>query len=255
VNRPPAGETPPLAGIRVVVTRAADRARDLTDRLEALGATVVGAPTIATADPADGGAALAAALDRLESFDWLVVTSPNGAERVAGAVRRCGTRGPRVAAVGAATAAALGLGRPADLVPAHAVAEALVEAFPHGTGHVLVVQGDLARLVVAEGLTGKGWQVETAVAYRTQPARPPAELVGDVAAADVVVFTSGSTVRGFLAAFGRDACPPLVVSIGPVTTGVAEQAGLPVTRTAAPHTVEGLVTAVCEAVAARGSTG
>jgi uroporphyrinogen-III synthase len=239
----------------VVVTRAADRAGDLTDRLEAMGATVIGAPTIAITDPADGGAALAAALHRLGSFDWVVVTSPNGAARVADALRRCGQGAPCVAAVGAATAEALGLGRSADLVPAHAVAEALVAAFPEGPGRVLVVQGDLARPVVVEGLMGKGWDVETAVAYRTRPARPPTELVGDVAAADVVVFTSGSTVRGFLAAFGREACPPVVVSIGPVTTGVAEEEGLPVTRTASPHTVDGLVAAVCEAVEAHRSSG
>jgi len=73
----------PLAGRTVVVTRAADQAGPLVERLRDLGATVVEVPTVAVVAPADGGAALADAAGHLERYDWVVVTSANGARRFA----------------------------------------------------------------------------------------------------------------------------------------------------------------------------
>ena len=76
-----------LAGHTVVVTRATDQAGALAVALAERGATVVELPVVAIDDPADGGVALDAALDaaleRGSAAGWLVVTSPNGARRVA----------------------------------------------------------------------------------------------------------------------------------------------------------------------------
>ena len=76
----------PLDGVRVVVARARAQSAGLVEALEKQGATAVAVPVIEIQDPADGGAALRAGLDALTSGDWLVITSPNGATRVAAAL-------------------------------------------------------------------------------------------------------------------------------------------------------------------------
>lgn len=237
--------TRPLAGCRVVVTRPPHQMAPLTRRLEALGATVVELPVIAVVDPADGGAALVDALGRLDQFDWLVVTSPNGARRVAPALADRPAGRPLVAAVGTATATALG--RPADLVPADQIAEGLVEAFPEGPGRVLLAQAADARPIIAETLTARGWEVETVAAYRTAIAPP--ELVDDpqwqearraAESADATLFTSGSAVRGWRVAVGAPP-PGIAVAIGPATADVARQEFLKISHVAAEHSLDGVV--------------
>jgi uroporphyrinogen-III synthase len=241
----------PLAGRGVVVTRAAERAGALAARLTALGADVIEVPTVTVVEPADGGAALRVRLAVVEDYDWVVVTSPSGAERVAAAVasvRRARGR-VRVGAVGPGTAAALeASGVAADLVAARSVAEGLVDAFPSGTGRVLLAQAAAARPVVAVGLTAKGWNVDAVVAYRTVPARPAPAVVAAARRADAITFTSGSTVTAYLEAAGVSAVPPVVVCIGPITAAAAIAAGVPVRAVADPHTLDGLVAATVEAL-------
>ena len=86
-----------------MVTR--ERPGELAATLASRGADVVHLPLISVVDPADGGAALRRALDELGRFDWLVVTSPAGAERVGAAAAM--TTQVKLAAVGTATATAL----------------------------------------------------------------------------------------------------------------------------------------------------
>jgi uroporphyrinogen-III synthase len=247
------GVTPtPLAGRHVVVTRAADQADGLVEALQALGAQVIRLPLIDIVDAPDGGRALAEALERLDSVDWLVVTSPNGAQRVAGVLADRPPGRPHVAAVGRATEEALG--RAADLVPADQIAEGLLAEFPRGEGRVLLIQPDSARPVLAEGLTARGWRVLPVVAYRTAVA--PESLTTDAAwrdardaavVADAVVFTSGSTVRGWANAVGPST-PPVVVAIGPATAAVAAELGLSVTAVASDHSTGGLLSALADAI-------
>ena len=80
-------ERRPLFGRRVVVTRTRAQASALSRALREAGADPIEVPVIAISDPADGGAALQSAVRSLGSYDWVVVTSPNGAERVLGALR------------------------------------------------------------------------------------------------------------------------------------------------------------------------
>ncbi|NLA35477.1 MAG: uroporphyrinogen-III C-methyltransferase, partial [Actinobacteria bacterium] len=122
----------PLFGRSIVVTRAPQQASRLTDRLHDRGASVLGVPTIDIVDAADGGAGLRAALDRVGDYEWLVVTSPNGAARTLAALgdaRRLA--GVKLAAIGPGTAEVLtrSLLTP-DLLPDRYVAEGLLEAFP-----------------------------------------------------------------------------------------------------------------------------
>lgn len=246
-------ETRPLFGRRVVVTRARSQASALVEPLAALGAAVVEAPVIEIGDPADGGAALAAAVAALSDYDWVVVTSPNGAERLLAAVRAAGRDarafgGARLAAIGSGTAEALGAaGLVPDLVPPRFVAESLLEALPDppaGGGRLLLARAAVGRDVLPDGLAARGWSVDVVEAYRTRQVGLDEERAAAVAGADIVTFTSSSSVTGLVSAIGRDAIPPVVATIGPVTSATAREHGLTVEIEAAEHTVDGLVEAL-----------
>ena len=218
-----------LEGRRIALTRPEPGA--LGERLTTLGAHVVHVPLIAIDDPADGGAALRRALARLRSFDWLVVTSANGARRAGPTARSHPT--VRLAAVGRATAGALAAaaGRPVDLVPAVERAEGLLAAFPAVPSRVLVAQADRAGRTLADGLSAAGHTVEVVVAYRTVERAPTADESEALAAADAVVLSSGSAASVYAASVGLRA-RPLVVTIGRVTAGAARRCGLTVAQVA-----------------------
>ena len=179
-----------------------------------------------------------------------MVTSANGARAVLGALpdaRRAA--GVGVAAIGPATAAVLATGHlPADLVPDAYVAEALLDAFPPpgapGRRRVLIARAAVARDVLPDGLARAGWRVDVVEAYRTVGVDPPPVLVDAAAAADVVTFTSPSTVERFVAAVGPGRVPSAVACIGPVTAAAARAAGLEVAVEAPTFTVDGLVDAL-----------
>ena len=231
----------PLFGRRVVVTRARAQASSLVETLRALGAETIELPTIEIAGEPLGDLTPAA-------YDWVVFTSVNAVERVFAGLRDARAFGAaQVAAVGPGTAGALAArGVVADLVPASAVAEALVEAFPAGAGRVLLPQAAAARPVLAEGLRAKGWTVDVVEAYRTVPARPTDEALAEAAKADAIAFTSSSTVTSWLALGAT--LPPVVACIGPVTAATAAEHGVPVTVVATEHTVDGLVEALLSAL-------
>ncbi len=217
-----------------MVTRAADQASKLADRLRQLGATVVLAPTIRFE-------LVSFALP--EDLDWVVVTSPNGVA----ALTDLGTA--RLAVVGPGTAeAAVAAGFTVSLVPARSMAESLVEAFASGPGRVAVVQADIARPVAVDGLRAKGWDVTAVTAYRTIAVDAEPTVIDAIASADAITFTSGSTVRSFVAAYGVDRLPGNVISIGPVTTEACAEFGITVTSTASEHTIDGLVAATVESL-------
>ena len=71
-----------------------------------------------------------------------------------------------------------------------------------------------------------------------------------MATADVVTFTSSSTVARFVEAFGLDAVPPVVACIGPITAATARDLGLHVDVEAPVHTIDGLVDALVGYLAA-----
>lgn len=248
-------EDRPLFGRTVVVTRTRSQAGRLSARLREAGAAVVEVPVIAVEDPADGGAALRAAVSRLRGadgaagYDWVVLTSPNGAERFCTSLRDGrDLAGVRLAAIGPGTAAVLADHHLlADLLPERFVAESLLAAFPDpppGGGRVLLARAEVARDVLPEGLRERGWTVDVVDAYRTVPAPVDDADRDRVAAADVVTFTSSSTVERFLEAVGPDAVPPVVACIGPVTAATARARGLAVDVEATEHTIAGLVDAL-----------
>ncbi len=255
----------PLTGRSVVVTRARAQASSLVARLVDLGADVVELPVIAIEDPDDDGAALASAADRALAgdYEWVVVTSANAVVRMIDVLDgRALPASTRWAAVGTSTAKSLMVrGVVPDLVPERAVSDALVEVFPVGAWpasapgpptderRVLFLRAERVRDVVVPGLTQKGWRVDEAVAYRTVAGAVDPDAVARATAADAVAFTSSSTVERTVDLLGTDGVPPVIVSIGPVTSEAVSGAGLEVMVEAEPHTLDGLVAAVVTALA------
>lgn len=253
-------EDRPLLGWRVVVSRSRRQASRLSLALAAAGAIPVEVPAIEIAEAGDGGAALDAALRRITTFDWVAFSSANAVEKVFDRLvdaREFG--GVRVAAIGGETARALAdRGVVADLVPAVAVAEELAAAFgeaPSGGASVLVPQGDRARPALAEALGSLGYRVETVEAYRTvQPSLDPGARAL-VAGAHALTFTSGSTVEGLCSLVGPEALPPVIASIGPVTSRAITERGLRVDAQASRATVESLVEALAAYASGRPRPG
>jgi uroporphyrinogen III methyltransferase/synthase len=236
-------ERAPLFGRTVVVTRAREQASELRTRLEQLGADVVELPSI-TIEPVEF------AVPDLAAFAWIVFTSANGVHAFFGSGLHAAGRDARalahvqVAAIGPGTADALrAYGIVADLVPGRFVAEALVDAFPAGSGRVLIARAEVARDALPEGLARKGYDVDVLVVYRTIAAPPDDAALARVRnGVDAITFTSSSTVTNFVDMVGLPAPQPLVVSIGPVTSETARSRGLRVDVEADPHTIDGLVT-------------
>lgn len=237
----------PLEGRTVLITRALDQVGDLADGLADLGATVLAVPTIAIADPADGGAALRTAAASVDTYDWVIVTSPNGADRLLAALSSA-ARPRRIAAIGPGTARRLRSGGlEPDLVPARSSGEGLLAEFsdrPPGGGRVLLARAAVARDVVPDGLRARGWVVDVVEAYRTIVPVPQDTDLSRVRQADTVVFTSSSTVRNFVAMFGAAAAPGTVCTISPVTSATARALGLTVTVEATDHTIPGVLAAL-----------
>ncbi|MEX2294523.1 MAG: uroporphyrinogen-III C-methyltransferase [Acidimicrobiales bacterium] len=246
-------ERRPLFGKRIVVTRAPEQASQLSDALRAAGAAPIEVPVIEVADPVDGGEALRMAASALPRYDWVVVTSPNGARRLLAAVRDRGGDArafgaSKIAAIGPGTAAVLATsGIDVDLLPKEFVAEGLLEALGspiNGRSTLLLARAETARDVLPDGLRANGWEVEVVDAYRTIPATITAQQRVAVAGADAITFTSASTVERFLAAFDHNAVPAVVACIGPITAAAAREHGLRVAVEAPMSTIAALVDAL-----------
>jgi uroporphyrinogen-III synthase len=205
--------------MRVIVTRPRSQAGPLVARLEERGHDVVECPLIEVVplsdEPVDAG-----------GYDWLIVTSPNGADEIA----RRGRNLPRLAAVGPGTAERLrehGL-EPA-FVPRVSSQDGLLAEFPRPAGRVLFAAAENARRRPIDEL-----DADYVALYATRllaPEPPPG---------DVVVLASGSAARAYAAIGGRAPA----VSIGPQTSRVAESVGLTVAAEAGSHDLDGLLTAV-----------
>ncbi|MCI0432113.1 MAG: uroporphyrinogen-III synthase [Gemmatimonadetes bacterium] len=240
-----------LSGRRIVVTRAAHQAESMATAVFAAGGEPVLVPAIVVAPP-ESPTALDDALRRLTGHDWVLFTSANGVEASFARAEALGLDTDdwgrvRVAAVGPATAGALARwGVRTRAIPDEHRAERVVDVLGGLPGaRVLLLRGDLAGSDLPRALEARGARVHDVVAYRTLPAPPDARAAQQVSGADVVTFTSASTVRGLAVVLGpswRDTLAGRVIaSIGPATSAAAREMGLRVDVEAVPHTVPGLI--------------
>ncbi len=247
----------PLFGKRIVVTRAAGQARELSEKLSALGADAIELPVISLVPPLDTKP-LDDAIARLEHFDWILFTSVNGVrffldrlDLSSGDLRRL--RG-KLCAIGPATRRALeDLHLKVDLVPEEYVAESVAASFARldlRGAKVLLPRAEAAREVLPEALRAMGAEVEVVSAYRNViPPEAEAKVrelfAPDKPKPDWVTFTSGSTVENFLALAGAHALAGVrCASIGPVTTASLRAHGIEPAVEAAKYTIDGLVAAL-----------
>jgi uroporphyrinogen III methyltransferase/synthase len=243
----------PLHGKRVVVTRARAQASELARRLASLGAEPVELPAIRI-EPRIDSKEVRQAIESLHSYALVCLTSPNGVRLLFEAMAEQGRdaralANATVAAIGPGTAAALAeRGVIPDVVPERFVAEALVEALAKldlNGKPALLARAAEARDVLPDALRDRGAEVDVVTLYETTAEKPEPEALERVAEADYVTFTSSSTVRNFVQAVGdgipRDA---RVVTIGPVTSDAAREAGLSINVEAERHDIDGLVEAL-----------
>jgi uroporphyrinogen-III synthase len=207
--------------VKVIVTRPKEQAGPLVDQLEARGHEVVACPLIEI-EPTGP--------ERIDTslYEWVIVTSPNGARELA---RRLAGPLPRIAAVGPGTAEALrACGIEPAFVPRNSSQDGLLDEFPATRGRVLFAAAEGARRGPVERLGA-----DFVPLYRTRLVRPVEPPSGDL-----VVLASGSAARSFAELGVSVPC----VTIGPETTRVAEACGIEVVAEAETHDLDGLVSAV-----------
>src|SRR5947209_16220433 len=249
-------ETRPLLGKRIVVTRTRKQASVLSTKLRALGAHVIELPTIRI-EPPGNLRAFAELVQDAHVYDWIVFTSANGVDaffeiffKLYDDGREIG--GARIATIGPATAQRVkDFHLHVDLQPDEFVAEAVVSELQKQGGvenlRILLVRAEKARDVLAKQLSGLGAIVDEGLAYRTAPETRDTtgvrrQLLEE--GADLITFTSSSTVENFLALGLPWPKGMQVASIGPVTSKTARDHGLKIDIDAQRHDIGGLVQAV-----------
>ena len=245
----------PLFGRKIVVTRAADQAAELSDRLRALGADTIELPVIALDPPVDP-APLDHAIDHLADYDWLIFTSANGVrfflDRLDRSPHDLRSLKARICAIGPATRKAVEeLHLKVDRMPEEYVGESLVKAFASENlagKRILLPRAAVARDVIPVELAKLGAQVDVVEVYRNVvPPNAPsrAHEIFSSGKPDWITFTSSSTVKNLLAIAGREALDGVrIASIGPVTSATLCAHGLKVDAEAKQFTLDGLLEAI-----------
>ena len=252
----------PLAGKRVVVTRAPEQSQELVDALENLGAEVLLMPTVSFAPPEDSSE-LDATMKNKKDFDWILFTSQNAVRFVfqraceLTPVRPAQPPKPLVAAVGVATAqAARNLDLRVDFVAQTQTGESLAaELRDQMVGkRVLLPRSDRVDDRLPDALREAGAQVKEVVAYRTlRPASLDPEILSAVRKAEVaaIVFASPSAyhnLAAFVPAAELNALSERVqfAAIGSTTTRALREAGARVAIEANDSSSAGLADAIAK---------
>jgi len=249
-------EKRPLFGKRIVVTRTRKQASGLSSQLRSLGADVIELPTIRIEPPTDLRE-FAELVQDAHSYDWIVFTSPNGVDaffeiffKLYDDAREIG--GARIAAIGPATTQRISsFHLHVDLQPTEFVAEEVVKEFQKVGGvenlRILIARAEKARDLLPKQLSGMGAIVDEGFAYRTVP--ETRDLTGargrfSKYGADLITFTSSSTVENFLDLRLPWPAGMKVASIGPITSATARERGLTVDVEAKRHDIVGLIEAI-----------
>jgi uroporphyrinogen III methyltransferase / synthase len=261
-------EKKPLFGKRVLVTRARSQASDLADRIDELGGEAVEFPVIRLRQPESPEtlAALDAALGRLEEFDWVLFTSPNGVSFFFERLKQLqvdvrSMHKARVASVGPKTAELLAdRGIMSVKLPVKFQGEGLLETILPELKpgqKALLPRADIARDYLPVKLKELGLDVAEVDVYESVVGEDLAEDVVELLRSGgihVTTFTSSSTVTNLfeiLKKYGIDDPAELlnrttVVCIGPLTAETAVKQGLNVDAMSQEATIDSLVRTLTE---------
>src|SRR5437763_8629314 len=249
-------EDRPLFGKRIVVTRTRRQAGALSSELRTLGAGVIELPTIRI-EPPSNLREFGELVQDAHSYDWIVFTSVNGVDaffeiffKLYDDAREIG--GAKIAAIGPATAQRVTeFHLHVELQPAEFVAEEVVKEFEKAGGvenlRILIARAEKARDLLPKRLSGMGAIVDEAFAYQTVPETH--DMTGAQSrlsseGADIITFTSSSTVENFLDLTLPWPAGMKVASIGPITSATARARGLSVDVEATRHDLAGLIEAI-----------
>jgi uroporphyrinogen III methyltransferase/synthase len=249
-------EQRPLFGRRIVVTRTRKQASALSAKLRDLGADVYELPTIRVEAPENLIEFGELVRDSFQ-YEWLIFTSVNGVDaffemfyRLYDDARSIGN--VKIAAIGPATAQRIKhFHLSVDMQPKEFIAEAIIDGLLK-FGSVenlkfLLVRAQGAREVLPKRLAELGAIVDEAIAYQTVPETTDTSGALErmrTEGADLVTFTSSSTVENFLALKLPWPSQMKTASIGPITSETMRKNNLPVDVEATRYDVEGLVSAV-----------
>jgi uroporphyrinogen III methyltransferase/synthase len=258
----------PLAGKTVLVTRPLSQSSGITRLLEERGAIVVHCATIEIMPPSSWEA-IDQAITTIESYDWLVFTSANGAQfffdRFAGVPDRVFQPPTHlsICAIGPATAKAIeAAGARVDLVVRESTAEGVLREIIERVGSEVAIRGlrfllpgaRQARDFLPVELRRLGAQVDAVEAYQT--VKPNADIgsLFQLHKISVITFTSPSTVSNFAKLVGADLLAvlrkdTLVACIGPVTAAAAVEQGFKRIVQAESANAPALVEAIARSVA------
>ena len=280
-----AREHNPLAGKRIVLTRARPQINQSLDHLRLYGAIPIAIPTIEISDPPDsriiektfpekvvtGGTG-----EPIESthfqYEWIIFTSANGVSSfmryVADWIRNNNLESLEIekaqtllfanvkfASIGSATALVMTeYGLHCQVSATDFVSEGLLEKFqvikPDSShefkGRVLLPRAAKARNILPDTLRKMGWVVDDVPVYQTTMPKVEHGSRDLLSTADAIVFTSSSTVKNFFQMFGKEHLPEVVVSIGPITTQTILENGLTPTIEASPSSVTGIVSGLLD---------
>jgi uroporphyrinogen III methyltransferase / synthase len=260
-------EKRPLLGKRIVVTRTRKQASALSNKLRSLGAYVIELPTIRIEPPTDLRE-FAELVQDAHLYDWIVFTSANGVDaffdiffKLYDDAREIG--GARIAAIGPATTQRVkDFHLHVDLQPEEFVAEAVAREFKKLGSienlRILLVRAEIARDTLPKELSAQGAIVDEAFAYRTVPETRDtsgAQRQLSEHGADVITFTSSSTVENFMALGLPWPKGMRIASIGPITSKTVRDQGLKVDVEARRHDIDGLVQAVSQLFAEKDQKG
>ena len=263
-------EKKPLFGQRILVTREHSYG---FETLESLGAEILAFPTIQIVPPGDWSQ-LDSSIDKIESYDWLILTSGNGVRFFFQRVFERGRdirdlKGLKICAVGSKTASAINkFGINVDMVPKQFNAEGLIEAFMQSKEQrtkskdgtlkglkLLLPRAEVAREVFPEKVRELGGEIDVPAVYRTVKPKVHGKRLqrflkeGKIS---VATFTSAATFNNFLEMTGDEASSLLkgvtIAVIGPVTEKAVLKAGLKVDIMPKEATIDAMVQAIIEQI-------
>jgi len=250
----------PLAGKKILITRARERSVEFAKRLKKLGAEIIEFPTIEIVPPSSWKG-MDRAISQLKSYDWVIFTSVNGVNFFYQRLKERGKNrrflsGSKICAIGPATSEQLKKkGAQVDYIPKEFVAESILRGFKRmgiEGKQILLARAKKARDVLPHGLRKMGATVDVVEVYRT--VKPKGGVMRlkrllEKKEVDVITFTSSSTVSHFVELLkGTDLKKALkdiaIACIGPVTARTAKKLGVKVQIQPKEYTIPGLTQAI-----------